>query len=86
MPEVEIYTQLFCPYCARAMSLLRKKGIEFKEIDAPNGSAERAEAIRRSGGGTTVPQIFIDGRPIGGSDELVALDQSGKLDQLLASA
>jgi glutaredoxin 3 len=86
MPEVEIYTQLFCPYCARAMHLLRQKGVEFKEIDAPNGSPERAEAARRSGGRTTVPQIFIDGTPIGGSDDLAALDRAGKLDPLLRAA
>ncbi|HET6183544.1 MAG TPA: glutaredoxin 3 [Acetobacteraceae bacterium] len=86
MPEVEIYTQLFCPYCARAMNLLRRKGVDFKEIDAPHGSAERAEATRRSGGRTTMPQIFINGRPIGGSDELMALEESGKLDELLHAA
>lgn len=85
MPEVEIYTQLFCPYCARALRLLRQKGVAFREIDAPNGSAERAEATRRSGGRTTVPQIFIDGRSIGGSDELAELEEAGKLDSLLGA-
>lgn len=83
MTEVEIYTQPWCPYCARAVSLLNGKGVTFREIDAPHGSAERQEAIRRSGGRTTVPQIFIDGRHIGGCDELVALDRAGKLDPLL---
>lgn len=83
MPEVEIYTQPWCPYCARAMSLLSAKGVTFREIDAPNGSAERRESIRRSGGRTTVPQIFIGGRHIGGSDDLVALDRAGGLDPLL---
>ena len=86
MPEVEIYTQLFCPYCARALRLLRSKGVEFTEIDAPNGSEEREEAIRRSGGRTTVPQIFIGGKPLGGSDELIELETSGKLDELLQAA
>jgi glutaredoxin 3 len=83
MPEVEIYTQPWCPYCARAISLLNGKGVGFQEIKAPHGSAEREESIRRSGGRTTVPQIFIDGRHIGGSDDLVALDRAGKLDALL---
>jgi glutaredoxin 3 len=81
---IEIYTQPFCPYCARALSLLRKKGVEFKEIDAPNGSAARAEASRRAGGLTSVPQIFIDGALIGGCDDMMALDRQGELDAMLA--
>jgi glutaredoxin 3 len=83
MPEVEIYTQSWCPYCARAMRLLAGKRVAFREIDAPNGSAERRESIRRSGGRTTVPQIFIGGRHVGGCDELVALERAGALDPLL---
>ena len=83
MLKIEIYTQVFCPYCARALSLLRKKGVEFQEIDAPGGSAARAEAQARSGGKTTVPQIFIDGTSIGGCDDLMALDRAGELDALL---
>ncbi len=83
MRKIEIFTQVFCPYCARALSLLRKKGVEFQEIDAPHGSAARAQAISRSGR-TTVPQIFVDGEPLGGCDELLALEQQGKLDALLA--
>jgi glutaredoxin 3 len=66
------------------MHILTSKGVEVREIDAPHGSPERQEAIRRSGGRTTVPQIFIDGRHIGGCDDLVALDRAGKLDALLA--
>ena len=62
---------------------MTKKGVPFREIDAPHGSAERADSIRRAGGRTTVPQIFIDGRHIGGSDELAALDAKGALDPLL---
>ena len=58
----------------------------FREIDAPHGTPERHEAIRRSGGRTTVPQVFIDGRHIGGCDDLVALDRAGKLDPLLRPA
>ncbi|HET6197374.1 MAG TPA: glutaredoxin 3 [Acetobacteraceae bacterium] len=83
MPEIEIYTQPWCPYCARAVHLLSGKHVAFREIDAPHGSAEREESIRRSGGRTTVPQIFIGGRHIGGCDELVALDRAGSLDPLL---
>ena len=85
MKKIEIYTQPWCPYCARALNLLQQKGVAFEEIEAPQGSAKRADAARRSGGLTSVPQIFIDGTHIGGSDELRALDRSGKLDALLAS-
>lgn len=84
MPKVEIYTTFFCPYCARAKALLDRKGVSYVEYDAPHGSEARREAIERSGGRTTVPQIFIDGRPIGGSDDLAALERAGKLDALLA--
>lgn len=85
MPNVEIYTQAFCPFCSRAVRLLRDKGVPFTEIDAPRGSDARREAIQRSGGGTTVPQIFVDGQSIGGCDELLALERAGKLDPLLAA-
>jgi glutaredoxin 3 len=86
MADIEIYTQPWCPFCARAMHILSSKGVEFREIDAPHGTPEREEAMRRSGGRTTVPQIFIDGRHIGGCDDLVALDRAGKLDPLLKPA
>jgi glutaredoxin 3 len=86
MPEVEIYTQPWCPYCSRALRLLTAKGVAFREISAPRGTEERAESIRRSGGRTTVPQIFIAGEAIGGSDELVQLDRTGRLDRLLGIA
>lgn len=84
MPTVEIYTQPWCPFCARAVALLQRKGVPFQEIDAPNGTPARQDAIRRSGGRTTVPQIFIDGRAVGGCDDLMALDRAGKLDTMLA--
>lgn len=84
MPEIEIYTQPWCPFCERAVHLLSTKGVEYREINAPHGSSERVEAAKRSGGRTTMPQIFIAGRHIGGCDELVALDRAGKLDPLLA--
>ncbi|MBB5693957.1 glutaredoxin 3 [Roseomonas pecuniae] len=85
MAEIEIYTIPFCPYCERAKALLSRKGAAFQEIDAPSGSAARKAAIERSGGRTTVPQIFIGGQAIGGSDDLAALDRAGKLDALLAA-
>jgi glutaredoxin 3 len=83
MPIIEIYTQAFCPFCARALSLLRKKGAEFTEIDAPQGSSRRTEAWERSGGKTSVPQIFSNGKLIGGCDDMMALEHAGKLDPLL---
>ncbi|APT56955.1 glutaredoxin 3 [Roseomonas gilardii] len=85
MAKVEIFTTPFCPYCARAKTLLTRKGVVFEESDAPHGSPAREEAVRRSGGRTTVPQIFIDGEAIGGCDDLFALDRAGKLDGLLAA-
>ncbi len=85
MPKIEIYTQPWCPYCSRALNLLKQKGVAFQEIEAPGGSPARAEARQRSGGLTSVPQIFIDGKHIGGSDELRALDRAGELDALLAA-
>ena len=83
MPKIEVYTQPWCPYCARAVALFTTKGVPFTEIDAPHGTSEREDAIRRSGR-SSVPQIFIDGRAIGGCDDLMALDRAGKLDPLLA--
>ena len=83
MAEVEIYTQDWCGYCARAKQVLERKGVAYREIEAPHGSPERAYAARRSGGRTTMPQIFIGGQHIGGCDELVALDRAGRLDALL---
>jgi glutaredoxin 3 len=83
MAEIEIYTTFWCPYCTAAKALLTKKGIAFREIDAPSGSAARAEAMTRSGGRTTVPQVFVDGTPLGGYDDLAALDRAGRLDALL---
>ena len=86
MPEIEIYTQPWCPYCERALHILSTKQATFREIDAPGGSAARDEARSRSGGRTSVPQIFIDGRHIGGCDDLVALDRAGGLDPLLRAS
>lgn len=83
-PEIVIYTQPWCPYCSRALALLGKKGVPVREIDAPHGTPEREEAITRSGR-TSVPQIFIGGRHVGGCDDLLALDRAGKLDALLSA-
>ncbi len=84
MTKVEIYTKAFCPYCARALRLLAEKGAAVEEYDITMGGPKRGEMLERSNGGTTVPQIFIGGRHIGGSDDLIALDQAGGLDPLLA--
>jgi glutaredoxin 3 len=83
MPKIEIYTKYLCPYCARAKALLQGKGAAFEDIDITSDAERRAEMIARSGGGLTVPQIFIDGRHIGGSDDLAAADDNGQLDTML---
>ena len=84
MPKIEIYTKFLCPYCTRAKALLSGKKAPFEEIDVTMDSARRYEMIDRAGGHSTVPQIFISGTHIGGSDELAALDARGALDPLLA--
>lgn len=84
MPQIEIYTQSYCPYCSRAVALLAKKNVPFQEIKAPHGSAERSQAVQRSGH-STMPQIFVDGAHVGGCDDLMALERSGRLDALLAA-
>ena len=85
MAKVEIYTKAFCPYCTRAMRLLADKGVDPEEYDITMGGPRRTEMLERSGGRMTVPQVFIDGRHIGGSDDLAALDARGGLDPLLGS-
>ena len=85
MPKIEMYTKAFCPYCSRAEALLRSKGAAFEDLDITMGGPKRAEMIQRANGRTTVPQIFIGDRHIGGSDDLAALDRSGELDALLAA-
>lgn len=84
MARVEIYTKFLCPYCSRAKSILKAHGAAFEEIDISMGGPRRAEMIARAGGRTTVPQIFIDDRHIGGCDDLAALDRAGGLEPLLA--
>lgn len=84
MAHVELYTKAFCGYCHRAKALLARKDVAFEENDITMGGPGRAEMLQRSNGRSTVPQIFIDGRHIGGSDDLARLDDSGELDRLLA--
>jgi glutaredoxin 3 len=83
MAQVELYTTMWCPYCARAKALLERKGVAYTEIDIMEQPNRRGEMMQRAGGRTTVPQIFIDGEHIGGSDDLAALDRSGGLDPKL---
>jgi glutaredoxin 3 len=80
---VEIYTSPFCGYCHRAKALLSKKGVPYTEIDVLSTPGARQEMERRADGARTVPQVFIDGRAVGGSDRLAELDRAGKLDPLL---
>jgi glutaredoxin 3 len=83
MAKIEIYTTPWCGYCARAKALLEKKGAAYQETDVMEDAAKRAEMRERSRR-TTVPQIFINGQHIGGSDELAELEDAGKLDAMLA--
>ena len=85
MAQVEIYTKPFCSYCYRAKRLLDDKGIEYQEREISFSGPDRQEMIQRANGRTTVPQIFIDGRHIGGCDALMELERSGELDTLLTA-
>jgi glutaredoxin 3 len=84
MPKVVIYTTPFCPYCLMAKRLLSRKGAAFEEIDVWADPGLRREMSAKAGGLTSVPQIWIGDTHVGGSDELYALEQAGKLDALLA--
>lgn len=86
MAQVTLYTTGWCPYCSAAKSLLKKKGIAFEEIDVEGKPDLRKAMTERAGGRTSVPQIFIGGRHVGGSDDLHALDARGELDKLLMAA
>lgn len=85
MAKITIYTSMLCPYCHLAKDLLHRKGVTFEEIDVGGRSDLRNEMMQLAGGRTSVPQIFIDGRHIGGCDDLHALDRSGGLDPLLSA-
>ena len=82
MARVEIYTTMWCPYCSRARALLDAKGVAYTDIDI-YATGKRDEMIKRAGGRTSVPQVFIDGEHIGGCDDMVALDRAGTLDPKL---
>ena len=84
MSTVEVYTTPLCPYCVSAKKLLRRKGVDFTEIDVAGVPGRRAEMTSRANGRTTVPQIFIGAVHVGGCEELYDLDQAGGLDALLA--
>jgi glutaredoxin 3 len=84
LARVEIYTTAFCPFCVRAKALLKGKGVAFEEIDVGDDPELRDKMVERAGGRRTVPEIFINGRIIGGYDELKELDDTGGLDPLLA--
>lgn len=83
MAKIEIYTKAFCPYCTRAKRLLDEKGVAYDEHDITMGGPKRQEMIQRAQGRSTVPQIFIGDRHIGGSDDLAELEREGQLDPLL---
>ncbi|WP_323035131.1 glutaredoxin 3 [Pararhodobacter sp.] len=86
MAKIEIYSSPFCGYCHRAKRLLSTKGASFTEIDVIADPTRKAEMVKRANGGRTVPQIFINGVHVGGSDDLHALDRQGKLDAMLAAS
>ena len=85
MPPVTIYTTRTCPYCHAAKDLLRAKSVSFEEIDVTGRQDERRAMTARAGGRTSVPQIFIGARHVGGCDDLYDLDATGQLDPLLAA-
>lgn len=85
MADIVLYTKPGCPYCMAAASLLKRKGAAYTEIVASNDPDKKQEMIQRSGGRMTYPQIFIDGRHVGGCDDLYDLDSQGGLDPLLAA-
>jgi glutaredoxin 3 len=81
--KVEMYTKWGCPYCTAAKSLLDGKGISYEEYDVTMGGPKKAEMVERVPGARTVPQVIVDGQPLGGFDDISALDRQGKLDPLL---
>lgn len=83
MPDVVMYTKTYCPYCTGAKALLKDKGVAFTEINIEREPARRAEMLAKSEGRTTVPQIFVNGRGLGGFDDIAELDRQGKLDPIL---
>lgn len=86
MAKVEIYTRPMCGFCFQAKKLLSKKDVSFTEYNIWEEKGRKEEMMQRSNGGSTVPQIFIDGEPVGGCTELMDLERHGKLDPLLSSS
>ncbi|MDS9466626.1 glutaredoxin 3 [Paracoccus sp. MBLB3053] len=86
MAKVEIYTTPTCPYCIAAKTLLKGKGVAYEETDVSRDPDLRVAMTQRAGGRRSVPQIFIDGQHVGGSDDIHLLDRQGKLDALLGLA
>ena len=84
-PDVLMYTQALCGYCAAARELLNNKGISYTEIDVMVNPSKKAEMMQRANGGRTVPQIFIGGDHVGGCDDLYDLERAGHLDGMLAA-
>lgn len=85
MPAVTIYTTSWCPYCSAAKALLARKGVAYDEIDIEEVEGARGTMVQRAGGRTSVPQIFVGDRHVGGCDDLHALERGGRLDGLLAA-
>ncbi len=85
MAKVEIYTKATCGYCMMAKRVLARKGVAYEEYPVAADATKFDEMVRRSGGGRTVPQIFIDGTHIGGFDDMAALDRAGNLDPMLSA-
>lgn len=86
MPKIELYSTAVCPYCVAAKNLLKSKGLQWNEVRVDADPAQRDLMLQRSGGRRTVPQIFVNDQHVGGYDDLVAADRSGKLKQLLDQA
>ncbi len=86
VPKIEVYSTAVCPYCVSAKNLLKSKGLEWSEVRIDTDPAQREAMLARSGGRRTVPQIFINDQHVGGFDDLVAADRSGKLAELLGNA
>ncbi|UNM06535.1 MAG: glutaredoxin 3 [Holosporaceae bacterium] len=84
MKKVVIYTTDYCPFCTKAKRLLDMKGAKYEEIDVTHDAALREEMTKKAEGRRTVPQIFIDDVPVGGCDDLYALDEQGRLETLLS--
>ena len=85
MQTIEIYTKPTCGFCHMAKRVLSAKGVSFTEVNITAQPEKRAEMIQRAKGGSTVPQIFIGGKHVGGCDDLMTLDRQGKLDGLLSA-